>query len=114
MTYCLQYEPDHTRIISAVVNDARNTIPETTNQVGSVIFAYIQTQTALVTKDVLFYRITTTNGNLAGYFGLRGTDGLVSTVLLQLRPAFQQFDTEILEFISTFISGRQYIQDQLF
>lgn len=113
MTFTLLYEPDFKRVIPAVINDARNTIPETTNQPGTVIKAYAEAQVDLVVPGMLLYRISTGDGNLGGYVGLRVENGVASVLLMQLRAAFQPFLTEISQVISTFIINNTFLQDVL-
>lgn len=114
MTFTLLYEPDFKRVIPAVINDARNTIPETTNQPGTVIKAYADTQVNLVVPGVLLYRISTREGGLGGYVGLRVANRIASTLLMQLRPAFQPFLPEILQIIATFITSNEFLQDMIY
>lgn len=114
MTFNLQYESDFKRIIPAVINDARNTIPETTNQPGTVIKAYADSQIDLAVPGVLFYRISTREGGLGGYVGLRVANGVASTLLMQLRPAFQPFLAEISQVISTFIIDNLFLADLIY
>lgn len=114
MTFSLTYELDYHRLISAVINDARNTIPETTNQPGAVIYAFIQAQIALVPKTGLVYRIVADNGVLAGILALQYQNGAASIIFRFLRPAFQEFETQINDFIISFISNNQFIPDVLY
>lgn len=114
MTFTLQYELDFKRLISAVINDSRNTIPETTNQSGIVIFDYIQDQIARVVPGVLIYRIITGNGNLGGYAAIQVQGSLISLLFYQFRPAFQDFTSEILDNISIFIQQNGPLQDIIY
>jgi hypothetical protein len=112
MSYELTYELDYKRIISAVINDARNIIPQTKNQTGSVIYAYVQSQIMLVNPNVLMYRIESDQGNLAGYVGIRVNNGIATQVLYQLRPAFN--DLEISGVITNFIQTNSFLKDSIY
>lgn len=114
MTFNLQYESDFKRIIPAVINDARNTIPAIANQPGTVIKAYADAQIDLVVPGVLLYRISTREGGLGGYVGLRVENGVATSHLMQLRPAFQPFLAEILQIIATFITSNAFLQDMIY
>lgn len=114
MTFTLSYELDYKRIMSAVINDARNTIPATTNQPGAVIYAYIQAQIALVSAGVIIYRICTESANLGGYCGIQVQNGIIQLLFFQLRPAFQPFESEILQIIGTFIQDNVPLQDIIY
>lgn len=113
MTLSLTFEIDYKRIISAVINDSRNVIPEITNQPGTVIYAYAQAQIAQVVRGVLVYRIGSSDGNLGGYLALQTVNGGASILLLQLRPAYQGISLEISQFISNFITSNQWKNDLL-
>lgn len=113
MTFELTYELDFKRLMSAVINDARNTIPEIANQQGSVIYAYIQAQISLVVPGVLVYRVGSVDGNLGGYLALQTGNGVASPLLIQLRPAYQGISLEISQFISNFITSNQWKADLL-
>ena len=114
MTFSLIYELDHVRVMSAVINDSRNTIPATTNQPGSVIFAYAQAQIALIVPGVLLYRVSTDQGGLGGYAAIKVQAGVITLDFYQLRPAFQAFTSEILQIISIFIQQNIPLQDILY
>jgi hypothetical protein len=114
MTFSLSYEIDFQRVMSAVINDSRNTIPATKGAGGIAIYAYIQSQIALVTPQTIIYRIVGGSGNLGGYCGILVQGGRTSLQFYQLRPAFQQFESEILGIISIFISQNAPLQDVLY
>ena len=114
MRFSLSYELDFKRVMLAVINDARNTIPETTDKPGMVIYDYIQAQIARVVPGVLIYRICTENANLGGYCGIQVQNGAIQLLFFQLRPAFQPFEPEILQFIGTFIQGNGPMQDIIY
>lgn len=114
MIFSLIYEQDHKRIISAVINDSRNTIPGTTNKPGVEIYAYIQAQISQVGTDVLLYRVVGNGSNLGGYAAIQVYAGVATLKLYQLRPAFQQFASEILQVIGIFITENRYLSDFLY
>lgn len=114
MTITLEYELDYKRVMSAVINDSRNTIPQTTNQPGMVIYAYIKAQIALVVPGVLVYRIVGDGSNLGGFCAIQVQGQAISLSFYQLRPAFQDFTSEILQAISIFIQNNTPLQDILY
>lgn len=114
MTFTLVYELDFKRVMSAVINDSRNTIPQTTNKPGMEIYAYIQSQIALVVPGVLIYRITTDTGNLSGFCAIEVQGQTISLLFYQLRPAAQAFSTQILQIIATFIQQNGPLQDIIY
>lgn len=114
MTFYLSFELDYKRIMSAVINDARSIIPVISGQNGNAIYAYSQTQIALVVPGVLVYRITTQTGNLAGFCAIQVQGQSITTLFYQLRPAFVPFQVEILGIIATFIEINGPLQDILY
>lgn len=104
MTWYLTYEPEiYQRIMFAVIVDNRTNIPAIKSAYGVAIDAYVSGQILLVLPDSLFYKIESENGNLAGFFTLDMLNNGVVLSLFMLRPAFQQFNTEITEKINNFI-----------
>lgn len=114
MTLSLQYELDYHRIILAVICDSSGIIPQTIGQPGTVVYAYFQTQLALVTPNVLFYRIITRDGNIGGYCLIQVENGVAVVLSVQLRPAFVSFSAQISQIISIFIQGNLFLQDLLY
>ena len=57
MTYNFIYEDDYSRLMMAVIIDARASIPEIKNQVGTVIKAYVDSRVALVNSNTIVYKI---------------------------------------------------------
>ena len=117
MTFRFIYQPsEFTRIIPAILIDARASIPAIKNQVGSVIKTYTDAEVAKVVDYVLFYKIETTDGVLAGYYSLSIRLNGNHAVLLQyqLRPSFSSFVTQISAQINTFINNGSWKQDYLF
>jgi len=113
MTFTLIYEIDYKRVMSAVINDARNTIPEIAGSPGNDIYAYSQAQIAMIVPGVLVYRVGSVDGNLGGYLALQTGNGVATPLLIQLRPAYQRFSLEISQFISNFITSNAWKSDLL-
>ena len=68
MIFRFIYQPsEYYRIIPAINIEARGSIAVIKNQIGSVIKAYNDTEISKIQSDVLFYKIETTDGVLAGY-----------------------------------------------
>lgn len=116
MTYSIIYEPDYSRIMMAVIIDARATIPEIKNQVGSVIKSYVDSKVALVSENTIFYKIETDQGVMAGYFTIEVNTANKTALLGQflLRPAFVKFSGEITNIITNFIALKKWQKDYLF
>lgn len=120
MGFLFIYEPgEYRRIIPAVLIDSRATVPAIKNEIGVVIKAYTDAEVDKVTDNVLFFKIETiankgqtADGVLVGYFSLTVSDGGFSATLFQfqIRPAFQQFSTQISAEIVTFIGGNFWLQ----
>ena len=113
MTFDLIYELDFKRVMSAIINDSRNTIPAIKGQSGGIIYSYIQAQISLVVPGVLVYRIIGNGSNLGGFLALQTQNGVASPLLVQLRPAYQQFSLEISQFIANFITSNSWKSDLL-
>ena len=105
MNFNFTYDIEYNRTMRAVINDSRGNITAIKNKVGSVMKAYADGQVNTVTVVSIPYKIETAdNGNLAGYFILRVNDeGGASLLSTQLRPAFEQFSTDISNQIINFI-----------
>lgn len=110
-SYCENWE----RVIPACIIDNRASIPAIKNKDGFTIKAYLDSQLALVTEDVLVYRVETADCNLAGFFSLQvNRDTRSSEKIMEvLRPAFQG-NTEISLLITNFINGGSWRNDFLF
>lgn len=117
MTFRFIYQPsEYPRLIPAVNVEARASVPAIKNQVGSVIKAYNDSVVANVLSDVLFYKIETTDGVLAGYFSVRIKINIAVHVVLwqfQLRPSFNSFVTQISAQINIFITNGEWKQDYM-
>jgi hypothetical protein len=97
-----------------VIADSRVNVPSVKDAIGSVIKAYVDSQTALVVPGVIPYKIEIAEtGVLAGYFGLQTGNGVASIVLLQLRPVFDADILAVNQQISTFISSGAFFFDKL-
>lgn len=116
MIFRFIYQPsEFYRIIPAVCIDARANIPAIKNAVGAVIKAYTDAEAAKITDDVLFYKVETTEGVLAGYFSLKIINGgTVATILqYQTRISFSTYVTQISSQITNFINNGSWKQDYL-
>lgn len=112
MSYRFIYSnPEHLRVIPAVILDSKGTIPAINNVMGFEAKVYTDAEVAKITEDVLFYRIETNNGNLAAYVALNGISGAIVTQ--QLRTAFKAFSAEITTQISNFINNNGWKDDIL-
>lgn len=116
MSRRILYNESYKRVIPAVLIDSRAFVPAITTATGYEVKAYTDAQVSLVTSTVIPYKIETDNGNLAGYFNLQVSTSPVSASVLnkQLRPAFQQFESEINQEISNFIQSSNWKADYLF
>lgn len=114
MTFSLVYELDKDRVMSAVINDSRNTIPSIAGQGGQAILSYILAQIALVPAGGLVYRIVGLGSVLGGYAVIQVQNGAISLLFTQLKPAYQEFSLEINDFIAKFISDNIPLQDVLY
>lgn len=114
MIYKVTYNQEYKRVIPAVLIDSRGTIPAIQTVGGYELKSYNDSQVAIVTDTVIPYKIETETGNLAGYFNVQ-TKSETRAVLqgYQLRPAFQQFDAEILQIITNFIASNVWQYDIL-
>ena len=108
------YDMEYERTIPATIKDARASIPQVKNQIGSVIKTFTDSQVALITDNVLPYKLEIMDGNLVGYIAIRVVSGEASVYLKQLRPAFVQFDSEISEQINTFIINNIWQFDSVY
>jgi len=100
MTFSFTYEPEFQRVIPAVEIDARASNPAIRNQIGDVIKSFTDGKVALVTDNVIVYRIETDDGNLGGYFTVQVS-------------AFVQFSPQIFGLISKFVQSGQWQADYL-
>jgi hypothetical protein len=106
--------PDKERIIPAVLIDKRATITSIANQTGNVIKLFVDTQVALISSDVLLYKIETANGNLVGYFSIKIVrEGVAVILQFELRPAYEQYNTIIMTEINNFMSSGSWSADYL-
>ncbi|HNU14919.1 MAG TPA: hypothetical protein PKI55_10710 [Chitinophagaceae bacterium] len=105
---------DHPMIIQSVLIDKRASISAIRNKIGSVIKDYCDQVIAQVGDNTIFYKIETSDGNLAGYFSLSVFSG--SSVALQqyeLRPPFAQFDALVSNEINNFMQSQNWTVDIL-
>jgi hypothetical protein len=114
MDYYLSYDIEYKRTFNGVLIDSRSAIPAIAGQLGSVIKSFIDKEIALVTPEVLPYKIESSNGNLAGYFTIRLNSHSGFLFQYQLRPPFVQFNAEISQIINNFIKSNSFSQDYTF
>ena len=113
MGYRFQYETEYYRTLPACAIDARAGNPIIKNQIGDVIKQYTDEQTALITDGVLPYKIETgDNAVLVGFMSLDTTKTPVQVSQLFIRPAFNQFISEIQISISNFIKSNDWVYEQ--
>lgn len=115
MPYFISFCENWQRVIPMCIIEDRANIPAIKNEPGTVVKAYIDSQLALITGNVLVYRVESENCNLAGFFALEVNTGDKSCqkIMEILRPAFQG-NSEISELIITFINENQWFGDFLF
>lgn len=116
MTFQFIYENDNQRIMYATYIDARASIPQIKNRIGFEIKDYIDTQIETLNDQSITYKIETDLGVMAGFFSIQ-VDTSNKTAILALkvlRPAFTEFDTDIMGNITNFIMLGQWRQDYLF
>jgi hypothetical protein len=115
MIFLIRYDIEYKRTIPSVLIDSRATIPAIATKIGSVIKAFCDWETNMVTNSVLPYKIESyENGSLVGYFTIRMNGGQAFLLQYQLRPAFVQFNTEISQEINTFVQSNLWKNDYLF
>lgn len=113
MAYFITFCDNWQRVIPMCIIENRANIPAIKNQIGSVIQDYIDSQLALITSEVLVYRVESENCNLAGFFAIQAGAPETGAVIMQvLRPAFQGFP-EIQKNINNFITENSWRFDQL-
>jgi|ERR1700743_1059211 len=115
MTYNFIAIPDsYKRLMWGIIADSRANIPEIKNKIGSVIKAYVDSQTVLVNPSVIPYKIEVAEtGALVGYFGLFIGPGPVLIKFQQIRPAFTEFSTDISNSIINFILSNNWAFDTI-
>ena len=111
--FILATEPK--RIISAVIMDARFSIPALNRLGGFDVKLFVDAEIAKLSGNVLPYKIETSTGSLAGYFTLQVDNiGQNCTKISQfLRPAFQPIINDINQQVNSFVSGGGWKADFL-
>lgn len=119
MDYIIEYCPPFElfRIMQAVIIDNRATLfpapPQNYN--GNTIQSYVDGQVAMVTANVVLYKILTLNGNLVGYFSLQFMASYSVNKLQQLiRPQYEYDVANIDALIDTFVASNAWANDFLF
>lgn len=115
MSYRFIYSnADKERIIPAVLIDKRATISAIANQNGGVIKSFADTQVALIDATAILYKIESDKGNLVGYFSLKVVrEGVVVLLQFELRPAYEQYNSNIMTEINNFMSSGSWTVDFL-
>jgi hypothetical protein len=103
VTYCDNYE----RVIPMCIIEDRANIPAIKNKPGVDIKAYVDQQLALITDNVLVYRVESADCNLAGFFALRvnRNDKSASKIMEVLRHAFKEISGVSAEINNFIVSG---------
>lgn len=118
MIFRFIYQPsEYTRIIPAILIDSRASITIIKNATGAVIKTYTDAEVSKIIDRVLFYKVETDQGVLAGYFSLQVKVNIATHAALlqnQMRPSFNSFVTQISAQITTFINNGEWKQDYLF
>lgn len=116
MIYKMIYSnPEADRVMTGVILDARYKISGLDNLNGFEVKEYIEEQKKLVSASALLYKIETYSGTVVGYviMAVGIGDGTCVVAALQLRPAFENFISEITQKINTFITEGKWKNDIL-
>jgi hypothetical protein len=117
MTFNFIFEDEPSRLIPAILVDARANIPSISNAVGSVIKSYTDGEVGRLDDNSIVYKIERADiGVLCGYFVLNINPGTGAATLgsLVVRPAFQNMVTTISANIVNFITSGLWRTDFLF
>lgn len=115
MSYTIKYDIEYKRTIPAVIYDSRFSNPSTKKLDNNFLKLFSDLHVGQVGQNGLPYKIVTDSGNLVGYFVVDTRNkGLISTKTQEvIRPAFQQFITEIDLLINDFVKNGLYRPDML-
>ena len=112
MTFRFVYEFYYAKLIQFVLLDARQSaFPVVGN--GNVLQPLVDAKIALVTSNVIPYRIEGDNGTIAGYFTLEINNNIPTLQQSQIRPNFGSYNTEIQSKINEFIIDNGWQKDYL-
>lgn len=106
MIYRIIFDDQWFRIIPSCMIDARVGTP-LAGATGVVMQKIIDEKLVLVPGN-LPYKIENNNGVLVGVFVMKPDGTLIFSII---RPAFQQFEEDITQEISTFIGGNNWVYD---
>ena len=112
MEFRFIYEFYYAKLIQFVLLDARKTaFPVVGN--GNVLQPLVDAKIALVTPNVIPYRIESDNGVIAGYFTLEINENIPTLQQSQIRPNFGTYSTQINTDINNFIISNGWRKDYL-
>ncbi len=100
-------------MLSGVILENRQAIPETKDKTGFEVKAFIDSQIALVGDMVIPYIMETAQGNLVSFFSLQVAGETASLLQLFIRGNFTQFEPEITTKIGIFITSNDWRTDFL-
>jgi hypothetical protein len=103
MTYRIVYEADFNRVIPAVLIDGRAQYPALSGKTGFEMLPFLSAEIQKASVNSVFYKIETGDGNIAGYFTVTRTSGVLG--IFSLRPQFLPDNAAISQQISNFISS---------
>lgn len=104
MIFDITYSQQVSRVVQAVMIDARNQIGLGGDQ-GLVIQPAVDAEVASIGVNPYFFIIETGDGSLSGYFVLNDNGTLKKKLL---RPSCLQFEAQIDGLISNFITSGDY------
>lgn len=115
MIFRILYTMEPKRILNAAVMDGRFQNPALSGMSGFEVKNYVDNQIALITSDVLPYKIETMDGNFVGYISIIVSNIGQTGVEFQrwIRPSFSAFSNEISNAISIFVSQNLWKPDFL-
>jgi hypothetical protein len=98
--------------VQAVMIDSRAySMPPNIN--GNQIQPLVDAEVANVTRDVIFYKIESTLGNLVGYFSLKKNGSVGTKYQQQIRPPFLVDISMINSLIDNFVLANDWQKDYL-
>jgi len=113
MTFYQSYLIEYSRVITGIVLENRQSIPQIKGKGSWETKSFIDAQINMVTTDVIPYKIETAAGNLVAYFSLLVTGSKAVKYQLFIRNNFTPFSTEISQFIDNFIVSNEWTIDIL-
>lgn len=107
------YLIEHSRVLSGIVLEGRQSFAQTKDKTGFEVKAFIDSESAKVVSNVLPYKIEVDEGNLVAYFSILVNGVAASRYQVFVRPSFNRFSDGISSFISNFIGNGSWIPDIL-